>query len=592
LRWLADSSTSHDTMAVASPASPATTPHRRRLAIAALAMAALGGVVTWATLRSLSPAAATPFAAHLTLTPPDGIQPVDHPETPNFALSPDGRTLCFVAARGGALALFLRRLDSFEATKIEGTDGGSAPFWSSDGEWIAFSARGKLWKTRAAGPAVPEQVGDTILFNDRPPGRQEILRVSASGGTPVKATTKAPGESRHLWARLLPDGRHFLHHIAAVDSLERRLVLASLDAPGSSLLLRNVSQTALVAPDQLAFVRDGKLLVQHFDAAKGVMVGEPALIANDVGYFTPTARARYDAANGVFVYRTETSVGRLVVTDRQGKSRVIDDRGPYDDFSLSVSPDGRQAAVTVLDRATSLGEIWIYDLARGVRDRLTNEGGLALSPIWSPDGKSMVYSAAGQRLPHLMRRVLATTTSVDLKAVGNFQFGGSFTPDGSTVFYTQQAPGTKADIYRIDLRSGKSEPVLAGGFNEQDPRVSPDGHWMAFVSDETGAPEVYLQSLGDKEVPRIRVSTSGGSYPCWRGDGRELLYLSPQKGVVSVVPRTSNDWTDTVATTLFAAPPDTLRFAVIPNGQSLVLIEGSPGPEDAVFHVIVGYHSR
>lgn len=600
LRWLADSSTSHDAVV----ASPATTPPRRRLAVTLVAAAALGGLVTWGALRSFSPAPQQPFAAHLTLAPPPDVRPIGNPETPNFALSPDGRTLCFVAARGGGPALFLRRLDSFEVTKVEGTDGASAPFWSSDGAWIAFGARGRLWKTRAAGPAVPEPicdiggngaagswVGDTILFHDRPPGRPEIFRVSASGGPPVKATTMAAGEFRHLWARLLPDGRHFLHHIATANSLERRLVLASLDSPESSVLLRNVSQTALVAPDQLAYVRDGKLLVQHFDAAKGVMAGEPALIANDVGYFTPTARANYDAANGVFVYRTDTSVGRLVMTDRQGKSRVIDDRGPYDDFSLSISPDGRQAAVTVLDRGTSLGEIWIYDLARGVRDRFTNEGGLALSPIWSPDGKSMIYSAAGQRLPHLMRRVLATPTAVDLKAEGNFQFGSSFTPDGSTVFYTRTEGGTKADIFRIDLRTGKSEPVLAGSFNELDPQLSPDGRWMAFTSDETGEFEVYLQSLSAGEVPRIRVSTNGGSYPRWRGDGSELLYLSRQNVIVSVVPRSSRDWTDAFATNLFTAPPDTIRYAVSPDAQSLLFTQGAPGPSDGVFHVIVGYHS-
>ncbi|MEA2337101.1 MAG: eukaryotic-like serine/threonine-protein kinase, partial [Thermoanaerobaculia bacterium] len=597
LRWLSESSTSAE-VPIATRQSPRAS---RRLLIALPIAAAIGGLLVWGAGRLLWRQRVAPPSIRLHLATPEDIQYVSSFEYSNFAISPDGRTLCFVGRQGGNQALFLRPLDSFDVRKVEGSDGASAPFWSLDGGWLGYSAGGKLWKTRVGSNAVPEAlcevfggsvgswVGNTILFADGAGGRNEIMRIAASGGTPVKVTTLKRGEWRQTWPRLLPDERHFLYQSADL-SLERKLVLASLDSPATSVLLRNVSSAAFVAGDQLAYVRDAKLLVQRFDAGKGVMIGEPSLVADNISYFYPSGRGTFDAANGTIVYRTDTSTGRLVMTDRKGTARVIDDHGPFQFLGLSYSGDGKRAAVTVLDRATGLGDIWIYDLARGVRDRITNEPGLALTPIFTRDGRSIVYSqAAAGSLPRLARRGLTSPASEYLMPPGTFQFAGSFSPDGATLFFERTSPKTKADIFKLDMRSQKAEPLIATNFQEGDPQASPDGKWLAFGSDVTGVIEIYLQSLTDPSTPRVRVSTAGGETPRWRADGGELFYISSQNDVISVVPRVPGQWSETTSTALFRQPANALRFDASPDGQSFLFIEGSRGAADAFFHVITGW---
>jgi Tol biopolymer transport system component len=403
-------------------------------------------------------------------------------------------------------------------------------------------------------------------------------------------TALKANEWRHTWPRLLPDGNHFFYWSAAANSLDRQLILASLDSPQSSGLLRNISQVARVTNDQLLYVRDAKLLAQRFDADKGIMIGEPSLIVGNVAYFYASGRADFDGANGVIVYRTDTSSGRLLMTDRKGTARVIDDHGPFDDLSLSYSIDGKRAAVTVLDRATGLGDIWIYDLARAVRDRFTNDPGLAITPVWSPDGRSIVYSqAGGGTFPRLVSRSFSSSVSEDLMPAGTFQFAGSFSPDGSTLFFTRTNPRTKADVYRLDMRTRKVEPVLNSTFFEHEPQVSPDGKWLAFSSNATGTDEVYLQSLTNYDLPRVRVSTNGGDMARWRADGQELFYMSAQNGIMSVVPRVAGNWNETTGAELFRAPANTLRYAASPDGQSFLFIDGTHGAADSLFHVILGW---
>jgi serine/threonine protein kinase len=599
MRWLTESSMSTDGL----PPTKAV-PSRHRLLIALVGAALLGGLLVWGLSQLVSTPAVTQAAARLDLSVPASIRYVPSIDVRNFSLSPDGQTLAFAGVQGETPSIFVRHLDSLAVRKIEGSEDGSSPFWSSDGKWIGFSARGKLWKTQAASSAAPEAlcdalatgavaswVGRNILFS-RPGSAgagapKEILRISDHGGTPVKVTSLKPGEQWHGWPRLLPDGRHFLYLVNVANSLDRQLVMASLDSPSSSVLLRNVSEATLVAADSLLYVRDARLLMQKFDSSKGTMAGEATLIADDVAYWYPSCEAEFDGANGVIVYRTDTSTGSLVMTDRTGKARLIDDRGPFDDISLTFSPDGKRAAATVINRATGLGDIWIYDLARGVRDRFTNEPGLAFGPVWSPDGRSIVYSTvAGAVPPHLIRRSLTGSVPEELMRPGSFQFAGSFSADGYTLFF-RQFFWMKAEVFRLDMRTRKAEPLHING---RDPQTSPDGRWLAFSWDTAGVSEVYLQSLIDNDLPRQRISTHGGQNPHWRRDSGELFYLSSQNAVMSVVPRVSGDWSDTTDTELFRAPADTLRFASSPDGQSFLFIEGKPGATDSLFHVILGWH--
>lgn len=586
LRWLSDPS---------SEPLPATRPRRiPRLAIAGALV--IGALLTWGAMR-MRPAAPAP-AVRLQFLPPEDVRRVFLPERPNFALSPDGQTLAFGSAEG----ILLRRLDSFDVHKVDGSDGGSSPFWSSDGQWLGFSAQGKLWKTKLERGAVPQAlcdvlgganaswVGDTILLSDVAGGRPEIYRVSGQGGPAVKLTVLKPGEWRHGWPRLTPDGRRYLYEAAMAGSLERRLILASLDSTESTVVTKNVSQVTFVADDRLAFVRDGKLLTQRFDLKKGALLGEPSLVAENVAYFYPSGRAMFDSVNSVIVYRTDTSRGRLVLTDRSGRSKVIDDQNLFSQYSGSFSTSGKRVAVTVLDRSTGMGDIWIYDLERGGRDRFTNDPGISLTPVWTPDDRAIVYaSGAVGTLPNVVRRSFASPAAETLTAPGKFQFPGSVSPDGSTLFYSREDTKTAEDIYRLDLRSGKAEPLLNSEFAESEGQVSPDGRWLAFVSNASGANEVYLQSLVQRDLPRVRISTNGGSYPRWKRDSGELFYLSPQKVLMSVIPSAPGEWGNAKVSELVRASADTLRYDAAPDGQSFLFVEGSHGASDALFHVILGW---
>lgn len=595
LRWLAESSPSTEAVAVPMPMRRRGVPAAALIGVGAAIVAAL---LTYGATRLFSRPATQRSGTRLQFVPPAGMTPAGSPESPNFAISPDGRTLCFSAAQGDGRALYLRPLDSLAIRKVEGTENASSPFWSPDGAWIGYSAGGKLWKTPAAGGvaqvicevspggAVASWGGNTILFIDRPGGRTELYRVADSGGTPVRVTTVTQAQWRHGWPHVLADGRHFLYLSSSANSLERQLVLASLDEPRTSVLLRNVSQAYLVAEDRIVYVRDGKLLAQHFDAARATVSGEPSLIADDVSYFYLSARAQLSAAGGVVVYRTDTSTGRLLLADRKGTTRTIEEGGPY--YDVSLSPDGKRAAVTVLTRSTGMGDLWIYDLARGVKDRFTTEPGFELHAVWAPDAASIVYSdAPGGSLPHLVRRSLASNSQHDILPRGPFQFAGSFTRDGTALYFQALNDRTKENILRLDTQSGKTTPIADSVFHEFDPQVSADGHWLTFVSDMSGQAEVYLLDLARPDAERIRISRNGGENPRWRADGRELFYLAGQS-VMSVLPGAAGDWNDVRATELFRASRDTGAFAVTPDGQSFLLLESSSGAFDSFFQIAAG----
>jgi serine/threonine protein kinase/Tol biopolymer transport system component len=594
LRWLAESSPSTETIALPVPPRERRVP--RSAAIGAVA-AVVAALLTFGAMKFFVRPPVNVTSARLQFVPPAGMVPFTSPEMVNFALSPDGKMLSFVATQEGAPAIFLRPLDSQAIRKVEGTENAVSPFWSPDGAWIGYSAGGKLWKTPVAG-GVPQPIcdvspagavaswgGHTILFIDRPGGRIEIYRVADSGGTPARVTTVTSTQWRHGWPRVLADGRRFLYVTSTANSLERQLVLASVDDPHTTVLLRNVSQADLLGDDRIAYVRDGKLLWQHFDADHATVDGEPSLIADDVSYFYLSARAQFAAANGVVVYRTETSSGRLLLADRKGVAREIDHGDPF--YDVSLSPDGKRAAVTLTTRATGMGDIWIYDLARGVKDRFTTEPGFELQPVWASDARSIVYSdAPGGSLPHLMQRSLGSGAPQDLLPRGAFQFADSFTRDGSALYFHSLSDHTRYDILRLDMRTKAVTPAVATSFNERDGQISPDGRWLAFVSDGTGNDEVYLVNLTAPNGERIRVSGDGGTNPRWRGDGHELFYLSGHGVVMNVVPGT--EWNDTKATELFHAPQNAAAFAVTPDGQSFLLLETTHGAADAFFNVVIG----
>jgi eukaryotic-like serine/threonine-protein kinase len=595
LRWLGEPSSGSHTAA---------TPHPRRRVplVAALLVAAIGaGVIGWVIARRNARSLGNLAALHLTMTFSPDVRLISSADATTFAISPDGKRVAFLRWVEDSTELYVRAVDSTAAVKIAGADGASIPFWSSDGGWLGYSALGKLWKTRVSG-GTPEAIcnvssagamaswrGDTILFADRPDGRTALYRVSSSGGEPVAVAEPriAEHETRYAWPHLLADGKHYLFIAAIENSVERRLLLGSLDSPVRRRLATNVSN-ARVSGDRLLFVRDGKLLAQRFDVTNG-LTGDPSIVAEDVNFFLSSARAEFDVSdNGVVVYRNYVRFGRLVILDRTGaERRVIADNGAFN--RVDVSPDGKKAAFAVGDRANGLMDIWIYDLARGVQDRFTSELGVETAPVWSPDGRTVVYSASTGTPPRLVRRAISAPAAQPIVAPGNMQMASSISRDGKTLYYECQNGKTRSDIFRTTLDgTNRSEAVLKSEFNETSPALSPDERWLAYASDATGKSEVFLMNLADGE--RIRVSTGGGYHPRWAGD--ELFFYQPplpDRAMMRAVPRVAGRWNDVVVSKLFSQRNSVLGLDTLPDGSGFIVAEWTPGPAESHIHVVTGW---
>ncbi|MEO8380012.1 MAG: protein kinase, partial [Acidobacteriota bacterium] len=585
LRWLGESASGQEPAAVAP---------RRRLpaALWITGIVLVAAMLGWAGSRFFQPALPKQERVSLLFAFPPDVRPVNSLDVNAFAIAPDGTSVVLVASGGGPPSLYLRRLDSFALTKIAGTEGASGPFWSSDGQWIGFSSAGKMRKTRISGDAPPVVIcnvtpngtratwqGDTILFADFQDQIKVIHRVAAGGGKPVAVTRLPPGEWTHTWPVLLPDGRHFLYHALTVGMHEQTLFLASLDSPERVALAKNISFARMGGPDRLVFVRDGSLLTQRFDLHSGASLGDPELVATDIAFFLPSARADFDASpTGAIVYRTNTSKGRLAVMDRQGTvTRTIDDQNRFWDHDLS--PDGKRVVATVVAHDTGLMGLWIYDLVRGVRERFTSEETIEVSPAWSPDGRSIIYSQAeGGAFPHLVRRAVAgNMRAEELLPRGPFQFFAAVSPDGKAIYYENEA-GKGQDIFRYTQDTKTTAPFLQTPFSESAPAVSPDGAWLAYSSNPNGTDEIYVQSLTSAELDPIRISTSGGQLPKWRGDSKELFYLASPNAMMSAVPTIDGQWAGEVRLSSLFEIPDLVRhFTASRDGQSFVIATEKKG---------------
>lgn len=579
--------------------------HRSAQILLFLVLPLAAAALTWTALRFVhhSPADAG-SVTRLELVPPPGIVPSGNFDSNTIAISPDGKSICFLGSTGPERALYLRELTSSDVRKVEGSEASYAPFWSPDGRWIGFTARGKLWKTKRSGDTPPEplcEVGEagamgtwhdhTILFGETVEGRPNIYRVADSGGQAVAITHPSNEEWRHTQPHFLPDGQHFVYQALSSRTNDVDLVLATVNGTRKGVLLKNVSLVRSSANDQLMYVRDGKLLAQHFDTTKATMVGEPVTVAGDLAYFYPTGTAYFDAVpSGLVLYRTDTRIDRLSIIDRRGMERkLLDDHGRF--FDLRVSPDATRAAVTVINRGTGLGDIWLYDLARGVRDRFTSDPGMEYGPLWSRDGRWLFYSTdQGGTVPHIVRRAVDGSTTEGITARGLFRFTGSLSPDGDTLYFVDRNPRTKMDIYRMSLRTRTPEAIMASEFSEGDPQISPDGKWLAYYDDSSGDFEMYLQRLAEGSARRIRISGHGGLKPRWKGDSTELFYMSPDRHVIFAVRSPSGHWDDAKPEPLFTTSSDMAGFDVFPDGQSFVVIQTTPGPSDKLFHVILGWH--
>ena len=500
-------------------------------AVALIALAVLA-VQQFRTPATVAPAAVSRL--RFPVPPPADHRFFTSAETSQMALSPDGSRLAHVLVGSTGVSIWLRRLDALEFEAVPGTEDATSVFWSPDGQSIGFvDVSGKMKRIELAGGApvticdVPGGIGvfatwgrdGQILFATVE--GEAIFRVPTSGGVPqpIVRADRAAGETRINWPWYLPDGKHFLY--VSRRGYDGRIMLGEADQAPRELAAA-ASTVQYVEPGYLVFVREGTLLAQRVDLDRGQMVGDPISVAEPVGYFLSTGAAQFATSlNGTIAFQSHADVSRLAWFDRTGKElSTVGAEGDY--FKPSLSPDNRSVAFSRTQLRIGTYDLWTMDLERGVETRLTSDVGSEFSPVWTPDGRALVFAADRGAAPHLYRKDLATGTEHEVLPGSRFQVPQALTPDGSTIIYTQRTARGDNDVLSVG-RSGQPAGLFTSTFDEREASLSPDGRMLAVVSDESGANELYLSAF-PAAGPRTRISGAGGFAARWSRNGQELVY--------------------------------------------------------------------
>jgi Tol biopolymer transport system component len=465
-------------------------------------------------------------------------------------ISPDGSAIAFTATdAGGKIALWVRPTDSLDARMLPGTEGAIFPFWSPDSNALGFFAENKL-KTIDLNNSSAQTLADApfgrggawgsggeILYS--PNTQVPLMRVNVDGGTPVPATKlDAALHTSHRWPFFLPDGKHFLYVAINHDSAKsanNAVYYASLDGRVSRQLFRSESN-AIYADGLVLFARGDQLMAQRFDpdsaALSGASAGVVKGIANDVSTWHMDASA---SPNGMLVFGSGGSADwQLIWSDRGGKfmGTVADKLTNL--FTARLSPQGDRIALQI-DNAQS--DIWVQDIARGVRTRLTFGPVANQAPVWSPDGKWIAYNSARNGHSQLYRKHSDGSGNEELlleeDAAGLIP--DDWSRDGKSLLYSRNI-GADWEIRMLSLEGDRKSSVFvphAMTTITSRPHISPNGRWIAYPSGESGASEIYVAAFGGGQG-KWQVSGAGGEQPQWSRDGKELFYVDPTFNVYTV----------------------------------------------------------
>ena len=511
---------------------------RERLAWAA-ALAVLAGAAFAVAVRGRPAAPAREMRVEIT-TPPTR-------DPASLAISPDGQQIAFVATSAGRSMLWLRSLESGSARPLPGTAGASYPFWSPSGRSLAFfSDDSKLKRIDLEGGTarvlasfgLPRggtwNAAGTILL--APLGGGAIFRIPDTGGEPVAVTRLAATQTAHGFPQFLPDGDRFVYY-AAGGPEAGGVYLAGL-ASGVSRRLLGADSPAIVAPQgYLLFVRGETLFAHGFDPARGELLGRPFAVADKIvmGRVAGTSVAAVSAAaSGQVVYRTggEAQRRQFAWFDRSGRPLgTVGDSDPSYALSPSLSPDGRRLAMHRFVAGNT--DIWILELARGALTRFTTHPANEIYPIWSPDGKRILFDSNRGGAYALYEK--ATDGTADEKLVlANGAQPTDWSADGSLLLFQQRDLKTAADLWVLPIGRGQEPyPVVRTEFDERGGQFSPDARWMAFASTESGRSEIYLQPFPGPGA-KLLVSVDGGAQVRWRADGRELFFIGLDDRLMAV----------------------------------------------------------
>ena len=541
----------------------------KHVALASAAMLILGAVLAGGAMRITTPSIPLHVThAAITLTPDLPLSP-----TP-IALSPDGQTLAMNAGN----QIVLRRLDSTQLTPLSGTEGGSSPFFSPDGKWVGFVAGNELRRIRADGTSrqtigtvSPNFSGgfawaadDVIYFGAIGQG---LFHVPASGGTPTLLTQprREEGEISHLGSQVLEDGRLLLFVLVRADGV----MPALLDvATGEWRVIPGIRGGGSYTPSgHLLYLQGETLFAVPMSLADGTAAGTPEALFDGVSNNVALS------ADGTLAY-VPTSVargneGKISIVDRSGNvTAVVDDTVVRLNSvaALKFSPDAGSVVASMNSGRTDL---WVYDLRRGARTRLTDEGPVNTSPVWSPDGRQVAFNSTREPAGIYVQSLDAPgSATLVLQRGPGPQAPGAWSGDGRTLVTVEINPRTGADLWTLTL-DGKATPLLVTPAQEGTPVLSPDGRWLAWESDTAGRGDVYVASfpsLGNTQL----VSIEGGSSPRWAGAG-EIVYRRGRQ-VVSVTVTPGETLTLGRPTVLFEVDDVSDQYDASPDGTKFLML--------------------
>ena len=497
-----------------------------------------------ATLSAVPPVQMPKARLVVALPPPDRLAGMN---LPAVAVSPDGTYIAYIASRSGKQQLYVRAIDSLEAKSVPYTEGASGPFFSPDGQWIGFFGSGKLKKVSRSGGSpltlcdAPEPRGaswganDNIVFARI--SLSPLSEVSANGGTPRILTTLKE-ESSHRWPEILPGGKAVLFTVATTVSNwdAAQIVVQSMETGERHVAVQGGIFGRYAPTGHIIYVRAGTLMAVPFDLNRLQTTGTPTPIVDGVMQSTEGA-AQFGISNlGWLVYipggiqRVERT---LVWVNRKGVGKPLP-IPPRAYVSPRLSPDGQRLAVAI--QGTN-SDVWVYDLSRDTLNRLTF-GGLNRWAIWTPDGKRLTFQSSIAGAANLFWMPSDGSGVVErLTTSEHLQTPHCWSPDGSLLAYTEVHPTTGRDIWLLPLEgdprhagaeSRKPYPFLSSPSNESAPRFSPDGRWLAYMSDESGQFEIYVQAFPGPGG-KWQISTEGGTEPVWNPNGKELFYRNGEK---------------------------------------------------------------
>jgi eukaryotic-like serine/threonine-protein kinase len=589
---------------IAMGVSRTSSPARRPLAKWALLVAALAAVAALGLLAMLAPwkrsstGISEPIQA--ALPTPEIAEVILEEVGQTVALSPDGRRLAIYGADGtGTTGLWVRDLRTGSTQRL--AERAFSVGWSSDGRNVAYFADGKLMTVSADGgppqvvclarpESTPTWHGDTILYAQYSiePG---IFSVRASGGTPRLVVAPTTPTNLPWWPQFLPDGRHFLYlrfHPGASGEVDHELYFASLDGK-TNTRVAEMDSLAAYANGHLLFVRGGSLLAQPFDPDTGHLSGEAQRVVDGVHYFGNTGTAAFSVSqNGILAWRVARRPVRLAWFARNGlEGETIATALMLPDGRLS--PDGQRYAVGVLDPQRGSSDLWIYDLQRKSGERLSHKSLDEHEPVWGHDGRTIYYRSDGNKgPPDIFRWILGEGTGAVFHQGVAVEEPRDVSRDGRWLLFTQARQfGNEMHILPL-MPPGPPRPVTSTPFNESSPRFSPDARWIAYASDASGSPEVYVRPVGTSSASPVRVSRQGGSLPRWRSDGRELYFLAPGGKVMSVA--VGADGTPGAPEMLFTAT-SAVDFDPAPDG-SRVLVQLAEQSSEPVIHLLINWPGR